>query len=701
MIFCLLVMAGILLPCAPGFADELTPGYLDVQQAFLREEFQQVAMLAEAFLSDHPAAPESARVGLWLALSLDRVQRTSEALKVLDRVKRHLNATSALWPEVLFWEGDMSRRVLETVRAKLAYQRLLEDDPQSTWAIQAQMGLGLVYLHQQAYELALGYFHEVALRRPTAAMAVQMMLLEGFCQLRLGRFNESYAILEPLSHRLSDPVMLAQATFYIGESLSGLGRFTEAVAAYQRTLQGPELSPWSGLARFGVGWAYYQQGRCEESLSAFNRYVSRGGIERNIDMLFAQGTCLMQRGREEDARAHFDQAMAINPAHPLAIESGLAIAECDIRRERWKPAEALLQQLLHQRLTPTIRARVQLRLGAIALQQGDAVAAQRCFQDVPDVDEPALRQAALNGLGDASLLLGDVAAARHRYEESTHLAQEATPAAYARYQLGRIQMQAGALEEAMAIFQRLAAHSDEAIANEARLALVLGYLREHEEELAKAQVESLRREHPHTSVAARAAYYQALFTLERNDTGGAEGLAQEAVDGAPRSDEALEARLLLIDLRSAEQSPQQAMAWVRQMAVAPSLPRLHRATLAKRLGELAQATGAYAEAIYWYDEAAGLSASLSGETGYRIASCYEEGGDLEIAIQWYDEIEEPSWRVRGQLAMAKLFEREERTSRAASIYAELAKEPIPEAKVAQERLAALRDAQRAKTKSAY
>ena len=132
------------------------------------------------------------------------------------------------------------------------------------------------------------------------------------------------------------------------------------------------------------------------------------------------------------------------------------------------------------------------------------------------------------------------------------------------------------------------------------------------------------------------------------------------------------------------------MIYLRQAYVSPVLAGRHRAKLAKRLGDYARMEHLYADAIRWYDVAGGFLPSLRPEVSYRIASCYEEGGDLEVAMHRYQLIERPPWHVRGQLALAKLLEREDRLKEARAIYERLAAEPIPEAEVVRERLAILR-----------
>jgi len=119
------------------------------------------------------------------------------------------------------------------------------------------------------------------------------------------------------------------------------------------------------------------------------------------------------------------------------------------------------------------------------------------------------------------------------------------------------------------------------------------------------------------------------------------------------------------------------------------LSRTQRATLAKRLGDLARSDSRCPEAIRWYEQAMQMAPALNGEAEYRVASCYEEGGDLEAAMRWYQRIEQSPWRVRGQLALAKLLERQERPEDARAVYEELADEPVPEAQLIQERLATL------------
>lgn len=684
-----LLVAAIAAAPMPASAVEAV-GYATVQRAFLREEFEVTVTLAQTFLAENPTASETRRVWLWLVLSLDHLQRANEALKELDNLKRELRVADPLWPEVLYWEGDISRRAVQMVRAKLAFQRLLERYPQSTWAAQSRMGLGLIDLHQQAFQSAIGHFHEVALRRPGTQMASDALLFEGLCDLRLERFQDAIAVFEPLLPMLQQPAAIAQAAFYYGESLCGLGRMEDAIGAYQQATAASETSLWGRLSQFGLGWAYYRLSRCEESLSVFDKYLAQRKPDHRTEALFAEGSCLIQLGRKDEATAKFQQVLATDPQHPLAVEGGLALIDTYRRDGKLGEAKELVHALLRGTLDEKARGQLQLRLGGLVLEEGNVAQAKTLFDLARQNRELSIQQGALSGLGDVQMFLGDLAGAKRLYGEAIQLSERTAVSAYAGYQLAKISLQNGETDQAVAGFRRLLEHPDASYADEARLGLAIAYLNQRNVQAARGELDELRRRQPRSAVSARALYYEALLALDEGQEASAQRLCQEVMARSAGSDEAFEARLLLLDLQGHEAGASRMVDALRQLYATQSLPRHQQARLALRIGDAARAEEAFAQAIHWYQAADALFPSIGGEVAYRIASCYEEGADVPLAIQWYQQIHQPAWRVRGQLAAAKLLEREDRVKEAEAIYRQLSREPIPEAKIVQERLNALR-----------
>lgn len=677
---------GLLLPVRAAQALEVAPGYATIQRAFLREDFAQTIQLARAFLLQSPTALEAPRVWLWLALSLDKLQQSNEALRELDALKTALPPHDPLWPETLFWEGDISRRALQMVRAKLAYQRVFDRYPDSSWAAQARLGLGLVHLHQQAYEQALGHFRELAVVQDGTSVGRDAALFQGLCHLRLQQPDEAVAVLERLLGQLQDPNLMAQAAFYLGESLSEQGRYDEAAQRYERAIAAAPTLQWSQPAQFGLGWAHYQAGRCEESLAAFDAYL-RHPADHQAEALFAQGGCLLRLGRDAAALTRFETVVVRHRDHPLALESAFQLVETYRRQERFAEAKDLLHEFLRRHPEPDAQAQIRLRLAALALDQGNAAQARTIFTLAAEDGNPVVRQTALNGLGDVHLYLGQLVEAMRSYEAAIQADPVGPLAQYATYQLGRVHLQRGAFQEAAAVFQRLQASDNAGLADDARLALVIVHINQREEEAARSLLAAMRQARPDSLIAARAAYYEALLALGRGDEAAARTLCEQAMAGAPRSSEAFEARLLIEDLDGQQRSVGEELVRLQRIYRAERLSRSQRATLAKRIGDLARGESRCPEAIRWYEQAMQMAPALGGEAEYRVASCYEEGGDLEAAMRWYQQIEQSPWRVRGQLALAKLLERLERSEDARAVYERLAGEPIPEAKLIQERLA--------------
>lgn len=698
--------------------------YTSVQSAFLREEFAQVVRVMEPLIQAMPfefGQPETVanttRLWLWYALSLERLQRFPEALRAIDRIKAGLSTcppsavkpagVETLWPEVLFWDGEISRKGLKLVRARLAYQRLLHEFPRSPWRAQAQLGLGLALFQQQAYETALESLQEAAKTAlPASPTGREALILAGLCRLQLAQFEQAGRAFRELAEQAGDqPEVRARVLFYLGEALTGLRRFEEAAGIYQQAIEADSGSRWALQAQFGLGWSLFQQHRCRESIRAFDEYQHRAGrTSPRLDLLYAQGRCLMELGDDAAGAACFEQIRREDPEETLAIEATLSLAELYQRQRRVREAMALVDEVLRRAFEPEQLAQANVRLGSLYLAQGEAGKALVQFQSARDAAPRDVRQHALNGLGDAHLFLGNLEEASRSYQAAIGLSPATQPAWYAAYQLARLHLQAGRVQEALQGFRSLAMRPLPAawpgevralreLQHDARLALAFAYLSNAQPDLARAELEQIRQEDATSPHAIRGGYYLALLALQEGRFADVQRLCEDVIDRVPHSDEALEARLLLADIIATRSSAGEALAMLEHsIRSLQELPGSHRGRLAKKLGDLARQADGYARAIRWYEHAWEMLPAQRGELEYRLASCYEEGGDLALAIRRYRAITQPPWAVRGQLAAAKLLEREERWQDAMAVYEAVRQQPVPEAKVAQERLFSLGEA---------
>lgn len=711
------VMTGLMLAAGPVRADSWPTDkqYADIQTAFLREDFERVIKLIKPANAAGSLEPRTTQVWLWYVLSLDRLQRSDDALQEIDRLHTFIARAAPieqarLWPETLFWEGEISRRALKIVRARLAYQKLLTQFPDSPWRTQAHRGLGLILFEQRMYDEAIRQFDEAAARSSErSSLRCEAKLLAGLCEVRRGRFQEALTRIQQLliEEPDLDAEFRARALFYVAESLTGLRWFPDAVQAYHRAIDADPESRWARLSQFGLGWSYFQQHECQKSLDAFARYAGPGAAGSadlskdetgaSVEMLFAQGRCAAELGDEATALARFQALRAYDPEHDLAIEAGLSIAEILERQQRVAEADVVLDSVFRQAFDPAQIQRAHLRLGSIRLMDGEVIKATAEFLLARESANRVIRQAALNGLGDAYGLLNNAAEAERFFNESLAISPANAAGLYAAYQLGRLKLDAGRVDDAIALFQRVvddAAASSatgdanaRALSGEARLALAFTYLSNDQPGVARSQLEALRAQDPASPHAARAGYYLALLAARDEKTKDAVALCWEVIRRAPQSDEALEAHLLLADLVASESSPDEALTeLVRSLGSLDGMTRQHLGRLGKKVGDLARQAQRFNEAIRWYDVAWEAWPILRGELDYRIASCYEEARDVEAAVNRYRAITQSPWDIRGQLAAARLLEREQRWNEAMTIYEFVAGQSVPEAKIARERL---------------
>ncbi len=452
----------------------------------------------------------------------------------------------------------------------------------------------------------------------------------------------------------------------------------------------PTLSVLRYAAQFGVGWAAYQAGRCEESVDSLAIYLARHPRAHLAEARFAHGWCLAQVGRVQEASVQFEQLVSTFPGHSLALEGGSWLIEQYRHDAQYAFADAVLHRLWPQQTHPLARAQLELTAGSLALDQGDAVKARERFTQAMRAEDMAIQQAALKGLGDVALFLGDLTSAAHHYGELIALNPDSAPAHSARYQMGRMSLQQGDVGKAIAFLQPLALGAPAAVADEAQLAILTVYLTQHDTVMARALIAALHATHDAgTLFAARLAYYDALLALEDGDVAVAQQRCQDVIASAPLTHEAFEAHILLADLQDRVGQPGETTRLLKELLAIEQLPRAHRANVAKRLGDLARRAQDYVEAIRWYDEASALWPMVRDEARYLSASCAEEAGDIEVALHGYHALTHAPWRVRGQFAAAKLLERQGRMAELYALYTGLASEPIPEAKLAGERLAAL------------
>lgn len=346
---------------------------------------------------------------------------------------------------------------------------------------------------------------------PVSPLQAEARLRQAICAYHLGRWTTARELFQQLAARLtpSDPLAMREAvTFYLAEVDYREGRYPAAIAQYQAIIASARPSPYKEPAQLGLGWAYYQQGRCEESFAAFEslRRGGAGAAQLQGATLFALGDCARRLGRPEEAMAAFQQLVTRDPSSAWADEAALALSELLIARQREAAARTLCEEMLRTHAASPLAPGFHVHAGNIALKHGELEAARAHFQDVAShATTSPFFIAALVGLGDVAFEAGDFSEAARQYARVVLYAPHGPYAAYALFQQAQALFSADQWSRARHLYEQLiAAHPSSRFVEQAHLRLGDAWAVEGRAEEAISQYAQVLSRFPETPSAARA-----------------------------------------------------------------------------------------------------------------------------------------------------------------------------------------------------
>lgn len=114
-----------------------------------------------------------------------------------------------------------------------------------------------------------------------------------------------------------DPITLANAWMALGDVYLAHEYQTEARAAYARAV---ERQPERSDLQYRLALISILQGDDETALAALDRALALPHPDVIVPGRVRRGQILLERGRNDDALADFERALALQPEHPAALE---------------------------------------------------------------------------------------------------------------------------------------------------------------------------------------------------------------------------------------------------------------------------------------------------------------------------------------------------------------------------------------------
>ncbi|MDR2390075.1 MAG: tetratricopeptide repeat protein, partial [Planctomycetota bacterium] len=248
-------------------------------------------------LDEHPDAPADIRAdaALGAADALFRLERFQEAIRRYDEVIA-LGARPEQAELALLWRGEAKHRLGND-----------GDNPGAADMLAA----------------AAADFASFLSRFPDSKLLPSALYGAGFACFDAGDYVRALEFLQRFVREFPDDRRAGESAYHVGESLSRLGRFDEAKAAFDALLEKNPSGPLAVDARAGSAWADYDLRRVAEAAAGFEEAAKLAGEDRGqaLSLLYDAGCAWREAGNSQKAAADLlDVAKAADhEMNPLAL----------------------------------------------------------------------------------------------------------------------------------------------------------------------------------------------------------------------------------------------------------------------------------------------------------------------------------------------------------------------------------------------
>ena len=390
-----------------------------------------------------------------------------------------------LWREVCA-QSNVAARAFAVAAANLMDPDLLRRAQAATTsaatrrALTLRLGQTMLTVPESAAEGA-ALIRSVVRDAPDTPGAKEAFLSVADAELAAANWKKAHTLFAEATEIWPEAARMAAVQDGLGWSLAKLGRPTEALEAFERSEQVAETDAARATAALKQGDVLSSLGRMDEAMSryrlALSKYPETPAAARIGEMLKirereAQGRELYRTYRFAEARAAFRQVAADDPSRALRMRFFEAL--CLYGGGEDEKAERQAEGLLDDRTDPRLRADVLLWLAKFKYNRHDWKTAGRLFREASDVPELPDEKAA-----DALLWAARAAFAESDYTSVIQLTTrlvERFPTSPVRLPAlllqGETLNEQARFDEAVLVFERVAAASDVTAADRARARLL-------------------------------------------------------------------------------------------------------------------------------------------------------------------------------------------------------------------------------------
>ena len=408
---------------------------------FKRGDYARAANAFERFLAsyrpDSEIVPYTTDARLRLADAYFALKRFDEAVATYQRIE---DTTIGGADYALFQIGQAQANAGRTEEAVAAYDRLLNDYPESSLHAQTLYAKGALAFQQGDYREAIANYQAVIDEHPGSPLA-------------------------------------PKAQYGIGDALYNQGNLREATAAYRAVLDRYPNSPFVVDALSGVQYALTAQGEDHQLDEIVQRYAEQNPEADVLDELrFRQAEGAFQSGNLQEAITAFQEFLRTAEDDELLAAANLYVGRAYADLGQPRDAEPFLRRVVERYPRASVRAEAAARLGALYLDAERYADALTLYRELgAEAATPEAGAEARLGEAEALLGLGRVADAETLFAAVIETVPNTALADRAGLGLARALEAQGDVDDAAVFYRELGASDDAAAGAEAvvRLAQTL------------------------------------------------------------------------------------------------------------------------------------------------------------------------------------------------------------------------------------
>lgn len=614
--------------------------------------------------------------------------------------------SSKLSGRAYFYLGEACYYLERYEEAITAYQKCLRSAYAADQTIPAQIGIGWSYLRLKRYEDADRLFSQFAEQeQPLGIILGKAVTCSG-----LGKYKEALALYEKVIALDANGEYSPLAYFGKGETLYNLGLFEGSISAYKISLDKLRLlSRWLGEPRelrdkilYGLAWAYLRVGDFQAAQQEFQKVASS-----SADKIFKL-SALCQLGDVYQDSGEYDRAIetynSILKDYPDSIYNDYIQYQIGItwlKSDKLDQAVVALRKLIKEFPDSKLIDDANYFLGVIYFQKGDFVSARSQLElFMSSFKDSSFRHQAIFLLGEALLNLEEFKGA---IEAFGLLVRDQTIAdslrQKAEYEMASSYSQMGQQNEAKRRLSDFVTRFPDSPLTPNIILELGGYCMESgDPQQARKYYERLIRNYPGNEFVGDA--YIAIgesFLSEGNNTDALKSFMQARENG--RLESAAHALLLAGDVCLKQKDLEKARKYYEE-SLSMQTSWVKSANI--RLARLMKEEKRYSQAVAMLEKASQVQGpDKESDVQFMIAEIWEEAGEPDRAVESYLKVhylfpQEKELSAKALLRAARIYEGREDWIQASKMLEKVASLDVAEAKYAGERLAEIQDNQKQK-----